>query len=1015
MPLLLLNLRAQPSGLESHRKFLEAEAVSWLGERDQADITFICTSSSEGAIPVHLTGHQAVLAPLSPLLRDVCTQHSCGHHTQMVHITVQADPQVMKSLLTLVYRGATTLHTTAVEELKNIVKMLNLTFPGGFERVVGSKVPPPYPYPSPTKKQVVVKRPRELSPSIDTKKLRATTDSGTAVMSSKASPPTKASATDRMNMHVSMTLLLKDAPTGSTATCKMPQCGAEVTYEQLSDHFLVHETSDGNSGDGSLSFPCVACGISFKYRKELDIHTKNKHGGGSTSLRDKLDLLSDSDTSEEESLEQLPLKEKASVVCQKCRKVLPSSFHMSPSKHDCSFKTPSSSDQVLDPEADNYCKLCNHTFKTTKAKNVHMQMKHSKNKKTPTPRNALLEAKSVLGISVPNASTWKKYGCQICTKRFDEFCRLRTHYTLHHFWDSLSEEYKNMGDECIICMKKFPTGDHLVQHMGNFHCVIDKYLVKKGLRIISEEKTVKLLSWKCECCQLNLNSSAALKSHLAVKHYQKELNAEFPVEGDKVKKCPKCHKIFEGSSISTVVAHIGSFHDEVIKYCMEKLDLHEEDKCKIPVDDFDDGAIGVPIDKNIYANKCAICGCTCETRSDLKNHYLDTHYVDHFMKQFPVPFCQQCEQEFIGLPELHKHIVFSHEAIFLSVLSKDGFSLPAHVSPRRKKEVAHKGTFDFLFCQICFQEVQSSKTLKIHYIRHFQLHFQQKYFTDLCPFCEKKFESIMITQKHIATDHSEKSLIPLMEKANLWVDKSIILNPVTRKMKRIGIQIKKLDKSVVLQHFDELGLRDLHPQTERKHCCAFPSCDKVFEKRDQFLTHLAISHFWKDLTLEFGTSFKEDAMNCPVCKERINPNMDKTTFYKHLAVAHEIVMKYVQNITREDTVFNHATVTKPPSSSTDVPLLRVSKEAVVDEPRRKSVSLSDRDSEIDRILKKHGASSLVDGITVNTESTSEAANEALDNIRIKEEITTEENMASATSSALLSKIRNVFSDESDSD
>ena len=37
--------------------------------------------------------------------------------------------QVMKSVLSLVYRGTTTLSTQAVEELKSIVKMLNLTFP----------------------------------------------------------------------------------------------------------------------------------------------------------------------------------------------------------------------------------------------------------------------------------------------------------------------------------------------------------------------------------------------------------------------------------------------------------------------------------------------------------------------------------------------------------------------------------------------------------------------------------------------------------------------------------------------------------------------------------------------------------------------------------------------------------------------------------------------------------------------------------------------------------------------
>ena len=36
------------------------------------------------------------------------------------------------------------------------------------------------------------------------------------------------SATDRMNLHVSMTLQLKDAAAGTSVPCKMPGCGAQV-------------------------------------------------------------------------------------------------------------------------------------------------------------------------------------------------------------------------------------------------------------------------------------------------------------------------------------------------------------------------------------------------------------------------------------------------------------------------------------------------------------------------------------------------------------------------------------------------------------------------------------------------------------------------------------------------------------------------------------------------------------------------------------------------------------------
>ena len=141
---------------------------------------------------------------------------------------------------------------------------------------------------------------------------------------------------------------------------------------------------------------------------------------------------------------------------------------------------------------DNYCHICQYTFKTSKAKKVHMKTKHTE--PVQTMDNETTVANSPLNQSKPSianglgqsftttsTSTWKKYGCQICTKRFNEFSKLRTHYTLYHFWDSLSEDFKQLGDKCNICRKKYPTEDHLIQHMGNFHCIIDNFLVKKGL------------------------------------------------------------------------------------------------------------------------------------------------------------------------------------------------------------------------------------------------------------------------------------------------------------------------------------------------------------------------------------------------------------------------------------------------------------------------------------------------------------------------------------------------------
>ena len=119
---------------------------------------------------------------------------------------------------------------------------------------------------------------------------------------------------------------------------------------------------------------------------------------------------------------------------------------------------------------------------------------------------------------------------------------------------------------------------------------------------------------------------------------------EFPIERGKTKRCPKCYKIFENASVSTVIGHVGAFHDEVVKYALDMLDLPSTDKVKIPIDDFDDGSVGVPMEVEAsFLYKCDLCSTTCNTRSDLKLHYLDHHYSGKFQEEFPRPFCQFCE------------------------------------------------------------------------------------------------------------------------------------------------------------------------------------------------------------------------------------------------------------------------------------------------------------------------------------------------------------------------------------
>ena len=106
MPLMMLNLRALPNGLDSHKQFLKEEVESWLtgsGKLEEADVTFICSAvESENCTPVKLAGHQAVLAPVSEVLRQMFEMSSCSHVRSMVYITMDCDPKVNRSAGSLI-------------------------------------------------------------------------------------------------------------------------------------------------------------------------------------------------------------------------------------------------------------------------------------------------------------------------------------------------------------------------------------------------------------------------------------------------------------------------------------------------------------------------------------------------------------------------------------------------------------------------------------------------------------------------------------------------------------------------------------------------------------------------------------------------------------------------------------------------------------------------------------------------------------------------------------------------
>ena len=406
---------------------------------------------------------------------------------------------------------------------------------------------------------------------------------------------------------------------------------------------------------------------------------------------------------------------------------------------------------------------------------------------------------------------------------------------------------------------------------------------------------------------------------MSVKHFQRELLAEFPISRGKVKKCPKCFKMFDLSSVSTVVAHVGSFHDEVIKYGAEFLELEVADIENVPIDDFDDGTVGVPV----------------------------------------------------------------------TVSKEEGRS-----QVRASAKFSGKGVFDFRQCQMCHQDFHSSDSLKIHYIRHFQTNFQSQYFSRVCPHCDKSFPDIISNQKHVATDHTNQSLIPLMESHGLWVNKSVILDRGAAKTKRLDVGLKKLQRSAIRGHLEEIENLKAS-KAPPSHKCDMPGCLKVYGNNEHLLTHLVINHFWKEISSDYHDAFTMDPNTCPVCKNSANLNGERMAFFKHIAVSHpaQSVLKYVDKA-KEAAADPKATGIKlvnrmgPPTSgvstispatASEVPVLRFSNESS---------------------LEEEGCGAASSGSVIKTEAV---------------ERTEVGPGTGGRNEDFINKIRNVFSDDSDSD
>merc|ERR1719273_2432345 len=140
--------------------------------------------------------------------------------------------------------------------------------------------------------------------------------------------------------------------------------------------------------------------------------------------------------------------------------------------------------------------------------------------------------------------------------------------------------------------------------MGNFHCAksIDLYLLHDGCQVTTVEWTSKLLNSKCGECGKEGMTSSNLKTHMSTMHFSKQINREFPCLSRHQLKCPKCKLSFPNNTKRT--GHIGSVHDEVLKYAKGIINVCEADENIIPTNTFEEKGISLPLldsDPNVQA------------------------------------------------------------------------------------------------------------------------------------------------------------------------------------------------------------------------------------------------------------------------------------------------------------------------------------------------------------------------------------------------------------------------------
>ena len=765
---------------------------------------------------------------------------------------------------------------------------------------------------------------------------------------------------------LSQTLISKNPKVENTITKDVENDNNLCTQSSNSELPLPQNFPDSKASEKEnidrILFTCDICLRTFKLRMALEHHKKKAHKKNVINHVNglmKLDLDEKSKSlhkNEDNSSKAIKLDanenslehdrneyDAETLFCDFCNQKLRSEWFRPSERHKCQVswferKCKDASGYITEVESEDEL-------------NIQQSCKESGGEgKRSISRLNNQKAPNLKRISTPSKRI--KSRCQICKKYFDKYSSLKTHYTQNHYWSKLSEQFGTIGNKCYICNLEFPTLNHLVLHMGNFHSKIDGYLLADGYKATTCESTIKLLDLKCGICGSVKKSSTALKYHLSTHHFSKELNREFPSTTRKTKKCAKCNKMVGGpNSFTILMGHLGGFHDEVLKYAYNSIVVSDADRDTIPINDFEDNIVGTTfsspdmpeiLSKIMESPKrklsenhrkqskkrktnnqlnCQICDMTFVEYSTMKTHYTKDHFWSNLDTDYAnwVSNCNICQISFPTSEHLLQHMGNFHTAITLDRYLGGKGKLPLTVEWTAK--------IKNLKCSICDIEKKSSALLKSHLaINHFSDQLNREFpagkgKSKKCWKCSKVFSgpgSLSLRTGHLGSFHDEvlkyaagfvevdevyRNIIPINDFEE--VVKTISFrkqeDEVISDMKLITPTKYKTEKerkayngqNEKLSYMNELDLR-ASPTLDIFELDQCYLCDKKFftDNPDTILEHMSY-HYKLELRRKYidrpGAVWPQNSQ-CQKCNEYFN-TADK--YLIHIGVIHKQVLQFI--------------------------------------------------------------------------------------------------------------------------